>query len=115
VLRARPLGGANVTPAAEFNIWADPEAARRVFSSGLDLTMVGLDVTTKALLTSVDAQRLAGTGAAGALLADLHAFYARHHRRRHSGGGGPVHDAVAVAHLIDPSLMERERCGVRVD
>jgi inosine-uridine nucleoside N-ribohydrolase len=86
-----------------------------VFSSGLDLTMVGLDVTTKALLGSVHAQRLAATGAAGALLADLHAFYARHHRGRHSGDGAPVHDAVAVAHVIDPSLMEMERCGVRVD
>src|ERR1700760_3312628 len=44
-------GGGNVTPAAEFNIWADPEAAKRVFASELDLTMVGLDVTHKALLT----------------------------------------------------------------
>jgi inosine-uridine nucleoside N-ribohydrolase len=115
VLMGGAIAEGNVTPAAESNIWADPEAARRVFSSGLDLTMVGLDVTTKALLRSVDAQRLAGTGAAGALLADLHAFYARHHRRRHSGGGAPVHDAVAVAHVIDPSLMEMKRCGVRVD
>jgi inosine-uridine nucleoside N-ribohydrolase len=115
VLMGGAIAEGNVTPAAESNIWADPEAARRVFSSGLDLTMVGLDVTYKAPLTDVRAQRLAATGSAGALLADLHAFYARHHRRRHSGGGAPVHDAVAVAHVIDNSLLEVKRCGVRVD
>jgi len=115
VLMGGAIAEGNVTPAAEFNIWADPEAARRVFSSGLDLTMVGLDVTHKAMLTDVHARRLAATGSAGTLVADLHAFYARHHRRRRCGGGAPVHDAVAVAHVIDPGLMEMKRCGVRVD
>jgi len=115
VLMGGAIAEGNVTPAAESNIWADPEAARRVFSSGLDLTMVGLDVTYKAQLTDVHAQRLAATGSPGALLADLHAFYARHHRRRTGGGAAPVHDAVAVAHVIDPSLLEVKRCGVRVD
>jgi inosine-uridine nucleoside N-ribohydrolase len=115
VLMGGAIAEGNVTPAAEFNIWADPEAARRVFSGGLDLTMVGLDVTYKALLTDVHAQRLAATGSAGTLLANLHAFYARHHRRHRYGGGAPVHDAVAVAHVIDPSLMAMQRCGVRVD
>ena len=115
VLMGGAIAEGNVTPAAESNIWADPEAARRVFSSDLDLTMVGLDVTHKALLTDVHAKRLAGTGPAGTLVADLHTFYARHHRRRHRGGGAPVHDAVAVAHVIDPSLIEMKSCGVRVD
>jgi inosine-uridine nucleoside N-ribohydrolase len=115
VLMGGAIAEGNVTPAAESNMWADPEAGRRVFSSGLDLTMVGLDVTHRALLTDVHAQRLAASGPAGALLADLHAFYARHHRRRHGGAGAPVHDAVAVAYVIDPSLLEMQRCGVRVD
>src|SRR3712207_8888277 len=58
----RSMGGAiaegNVTPAAEFNIWVDPEAAARVFASGLDVTMFGLDVTHRALLREPDAERL---------------------------------------------------------
>ena len=52
------VAGGNVTPAAEFNIWADPEAAHRLFQSGLDVTMIGLDVTHKALLTPAHADRL---------------------------------------------------------
>ena len=51
VLMGGAIAEGNVTPAAEFNIWADPEAAQRVFTSGLDVTMVGLDVTHKALVT----------------------------------------------------------------
>src|SRR6476659_2514873 len=54
VLMGGAIAEGNVTPAAEFNIWADPEAARRVFESGLDVTMVGLDVTHKALVKSED-------------------------------------------------------------
>ena len=52
------IGEGNVTPAAEFNIWADPEAARRVFASGIDVTMVGLDVTHQALITAAHAEQL---------------------------------------------------------
>src|SRR5213078_2758837 len=57
VLMGGAIAEGNVTPAAEFNIWADPEAAARVFSSGLDVTMVGLDVTHQALLTDEHAAR----------------------------------------------------------
>ena len=113
------MGGAiaqgNVTPAAEFNIWADPEAAQRVFSSGLDLTMVGLDVTHKALMSKPHVERLAGSGVAGKLVADLYGFYAEHHRRRYGWDGAPVHDAVALAHVIDGTLLEIKDCGVIVD
>src|SRR6202034_1245211 len=69
VLMGGAFGEGNVTPAAEFNIWADPEAAQRVFASGLDLTMVGLDVTHKALMTPAHAQRLGASGRAGKLVA----------------------------------------------
>ena len=73
------IGVGNVTPSAEFNIWADPEAAHRVFTRGLDVTMVGLDVTHRAMLSAARADALRETGRAGAVVADLHGFYRRFH------------------------------------
>jgi pyrimidine-specific ribonucleoside hydrolase len=115
VLMGGAIGLGNVTPAAEFNIWVDPEAARRVFSSGLEVTMVGLDVTHKALLRQLHVDRLAGSGVAGKFAADLYGFYARHHRDRYGWDGAPVHDAVAIAHLLDESLLEIRACAVKID
>jgi inosine-uridine nucleoside N-ribohydrolase len=115
VLMGGAIGEGNVTPGAEFNIWADPEAARRVFSSEVDVTMVGLDVTHKALMRKAHVDRLADSGSAGRLVADLYGFYAQHHRRRYGWDGAPVHDAVAVAHVIDETLLRCIDCGVRVD
>jgi inosine-uridine nucleoside N-ribohydrolase len=110
VLMGGAIAEGNVTPAAEFNIWADPEAAARVFASGIDLTMVGLDVTHKAQMTHEHATRLRASGRTGALVADLHAFYARFHREVYGFEGAPIHDAVAVAHVVAPGLLEtRER------
>jgi len=115
VLMGGAIGLGNVTPAAEFNIWADPEAAGRVFESGLDVTMAGLDVTHKALMHEQHVERLAAGGCAGRLVADLYDFYVRHHRLRYAWDGAPVHDAVAMAHVIDPTLLEIKHRGVRID
>jgi inosine-uridine nucleoside N-ribohydrolase len=115
VLMGGAIGEGNTTPSAEFNIWADPEAAQRVFSAGLDVTMVGLDVTHQALMTQAHADRLATAGRAGQLVADLYGFYARFHRQRYGWDGVPVHDAVAVAHVIDPTLLTIKHCAVIVD
>jgi len=115
VLMGGAVGEGNVTPAAEFNIWADPEAAHLVFRSGLNLTMVGLDVTHKALMTPDHTATLAQAGKAGKLVADLFSFYARFHWREYGWDGAPVHDAVAVAHVIDPTLLETVHRGVIVD
>jgi len=115
VLMGGAIAEGNVTPAAEFNIWADPEAASRVFDSGTPVTMVGLDVTHRALMTQAHADRLAGSGTAGTLVADLYAFYSQFHKRRYAWDGAPVHDAVALAHVIDPTLLDVRRCGVKVD
>jgi inosine-uridine nucleoside N-ribohydrolase len=104
-----------VTPAAEFNIWADPEAAHMVFSSGLDVTMVGLDVTHQALITPGHVERMASAGRAGRLVADLYGFYAQFHSRSYGWDGAPVHDAVALAHVVDGTLLSTKPCGVVVD
>ena len=115
VLMGGAYGQGNVTPAAESNIWADPEAAHRVFSSELDLTMVGLDVTHKALLTPAHAQHLATSGRAGKLVADLYGFYSRFHASTYGWDAAPIHDAVALAHVIDNRVLTTTHCGVRVD
>ncbi|MGA2012711.1 MAG: nucleoside hydrolase, partial [Solirubrobacteraceae bacterium] len=115
VLMGGAIGEGNVTPAAEFNVWADPEAAHRVLTSGLAVTMVGLDVTHRALIDDGHVRRLGGAGAAGRLAAGLYGFASRHHRERYGWAGIPVHDAVALAHVIDPTLLVTTRCGVVAD
>jgi inosine-uridine nucleoside N-ribohydrolase len=115
VLMGGSIGEGNVTPAAEFNIWADPEAAHRVFATDVDVTMVGLDVTHKALLTPDHLEVLEVAGEPGKLVADLYRFFLSIHGDRYGWVGAPVHDAVAVAHVIDGSLLQTTRCGVMID
>ncbi|HSC02003.1 MAG TPA: nucleoside hydrolase [Solirubrobacteraceae bacterium] len=115
VLMGGAIGEGNTTPAAEFNIWVDPEAAHRVFQSGVDITMVGLDVTHQALMTPPHVERLAAGGKAGKLVADLYEFYSQFHQRHYGWQGAPVHDAVAMAHVIDGTLLTTQHCGLLVD
>jgi pyrimidine-specific ribonucleoside hydrolase len=115
VLMGGAIAEGNVTPAAEFNIWADPEAAARVFTSGIDVTMVGLDVTHKALFRPADSERLAATGRTGKLVAELFGFYQQFHSEQYGWDGSPVHDAVAVAHVIRDDLVTTADRGVVVD
>ncbi|HXR12412.1 MAG TPA: nucleoside hydrolase [Gaiellaceae bacterium] len=113
------MGGAiaegNVTPAAEFNAFVDPEAAAAVFGSGIPLTMVGLDVTHKALFTRAHADRLRDTGKVGKVVAELSDFFQLFHERRYGFEGSPIHDAMAVAEVIDPSLLETVLCNVEIE
>jgi inosine-uridine nucleoside N-ribohydrolase len=113
------MGGAiaegNVTPAAEFNAFVDPEAAAEVFGSGIDVTMMGLDVTHQALFTPEHAERLRDAGAAGRVVAELADFFLQFHRQLYRFEGAPIHDAVAVAHVIDPTLVETLRCNVEIE
>jgi len=115
VLMGGAIAEGNVTPAAEFNVWADPEAAARVFTSGLDVTMVGLDVTHRALVTTEHAEELRESGRVGRAVAELLDFYGVFHREVYGFEGSPVHDAVAVAHVIDPTLLETRHLNVQVD
>src|ERR671937_3065323 len=113
VLMGGAIAEGNVTPAAEFNIWADPEAAARVFTSGIDVTMIGLDVTHKALFTPTHAQRL--EGGVGEVVRALLEFYGEFHRKQYGWDGSPIHDAVAVAQVARPELVDTVERGVEVD
>src|SRR4029079_7068993 len=101
VLMGGAIAEGNMTPAAEFNIWADPEAAQSVFHSGLDVTMVGLDVTHRAVTTPAIQERLRGVGRIGTFVADLVDFFSVYHAQTYGWEGAPIHDAVAAAHVID--------------
>jgi inosine-uridine nucleoside N-ribohydrolase len=115
VLMGGAIAEGNVTPAAEFNIWADPEAAQRVFTSGLDVTMVGLDVTHRALLMPDRVEELRAAGRAGRFVAELFDFFHRFHEQIYGFEGSPIHDAVAVAEIIRPGIVELKRRHVEVD
>jgi inosine-uridine nucleoside N-ribohydrolase len=115
VLMGGSIGLGNVTPAAEFNIWADPEAAAQVFASGLDVTMIGLDVTHEALLGDADAERLRGSGRTGRMVAELYDFFHRFHAETYGFSGSPIHDAVAVAYVFRPELVQTEHRHVAIE
>jgi len=115
VLMGGSIAEGNFTPAAEFNVWCDPEAAARVFASGLDVTMVGLDVTHKALLGPAEEARLRATGRIGAFVAELNVFVSRYHRDTYGWDGAPIHDAVAVAQVVRPELVEMRRRNVEIE
>jgi inosine-uridine nucleoside N-ribohydrolase len=115
VLMGGAIGLGNVTPAAEFNLWADPEAAAQVFASGIDLTMIGLDVTHQALLMNEDAERLRASGRTGKMVAELYDFFHRFHADVYGFGGSPIHDAVALAYVFRPDLVETKHCQVAVE
>ncbi|MDN4608935.1 nucleoside hydrolase [Sporosarcina highlanderae] len=115
------MGGAvfapgNVTPYSEANILADPEAADYVFSSGLPVTIVGLDVTMKTLLpaATLDDWRAMGTDDAR-FYADMTEFYIQAYEEFEPGFGGcALHDPLAVGVAIDPSFVRREEWNVKV-
>jgi pyrimidine-specific ribonucleoside hydrolase len=113
------MGGAvdlgNWTPAAEFNIWVDPEAADVVLRSGLDLTMIGLEVTHQAWLADEHADALRGRGDCGQFVAELLDHFVGFHQERFGWEGAPIHDAVTIAHLIDPTLVTTVFANVEVD
>jgi purine nucleosidase len=115
VLMGGAIAEGNMTPAAEFNIWADPEAAQRVFHAGVPVTMIGLDVTHRALLTPAWAERFRAAGRLGTFVAELVEFFKRYHARTYGWDGAPIHDAVALAQVFRPELVRTERRNVEVE
>lgn len=104
----------DVTEAAEFNAFVDPEAAAAVFAADAEPTMIGLDVTHRARVGPRYQERLRRGGRAGQFAARLLDFYGSVYRERHGWDGPPVHDALAVAVAIDPTLVRTEYRHVRV-
>jgi inosine-uridine nucleoside N-ribohydrolase len=109
----------NRTAMAEFNIWADPEAAAIVFGSGAPLVMAGLDVTHRFQATPPRIERVrALPGALAAVLADLFVFFAGNYLARHDPGsieGAAVHDPLAVLAVTHPTLFARARRHVVIE
>ena len=105
------MGGAyqlgNITPAAEFNILADPDAAHVVFTSGTDLTMMGLDLTRQAQATSEVIDKIKSlNNKASELFVDLMEFFASTQKEVFGWPAPPVHDPTTIAYIIDPSCIE---------
>jgi inosine-uridine nucleoside N-ribohydrolase len=109
-------GRGNTRPYAEFNALVDPEAAEIVFASGLPLTMVGLNLTHQAQATPevIDRLRAVGNPAARATIGWL-SFFADTYRTVYGFAGPPVHDACALALLIDPSLVRSVDAFVAIE
>ncbi|MDO5285416.1 MAG: nucleoside hydrolase [Actinomycetia bacterium] len=107
----------NRSPAAEFNIWFDPEAAARVFAAGVPVTMVGLDVTQKALFAPSDWDRLRGPGAGPVAQAvtGMIDFYGSFYRSFLGTDATAQHDALAVTALVKPELVTTEHVWVGVE
>jgi inosine-uridine nucleoside N-ribohydrolase len=115
VLMGGAIAEGNMTPAAEFNIWADPEAAQAVFHAGVPTTMIGLDVTHRALTTPALQRQLRAGGTIGTFVAGLVDFFAVYHRETYGWDGAPIHDAVAVAHVIRPGIVTTLARNVEVE
>ena len=116
VLMGGAIGLGNVTPAAEFNIYVDPHAAAAVFGAGAPLTMLGLDVTHKAVVTPERLERFGALGTpVGAACRGMLDFYNRFDRDRYGMDGGPLHDPCVIAYLLRPDLFRGKDCRVEIE
>lgn len=115
------MGGAyfevgNITPTAEFNIYVDPEAARIVFASGVDIVVMPLDVTHKALVT---APRVAAfralPGNVGPAVASWTDFFERFDKEKYGSAGAPLHDPCTIAYLLQPDLFAGRHINVEIE
>lgn len=115
------MGGAyfevgNITPAAEFNIHVDPDAARIVFRAGAPITVMPLDVTHKALVTKPrnDAFRALGTPV-GVAVAEMTDFFERFDKEKYGSAGAPLHDPCTIAYLLEPGLFTGRHINVEIE
>ncbi|NND20697.1 MAG: nucleoside hydrolase [Silicimonas sp.] len=115
------MGGAyfevgNITPAAEFNIFVDPEAADIVFKSGIALTVMPLDVTHKALTTRPRVEAFRGLGTeVGLAVAEWTDFFERFDKAKYGSEGAPLHDPCTIAYLLEPALFSGRFVNVEIE
>lgn len=115
------MGGAyfevgNITPAAEFNIYVDPEAAEIVFKSGVKITVMPLDVTHKALTSAqwiADVKSL--NSEVGRMVASWTDFFERFDTEKYGSQGAPLHDPCTIAYLINPDLFQGRFINVEIE
>jgi len=108
--------GGNITPTAEFNIYVDPQAADIVFKSGVDIVVMPLDVTHKALVTKArnDAFRALNTPV-GIAVAQMTDFFERFDKEKYGSAGAPLHDPCVTAYLIKPDLFKGRHINVEIE
>lgn len=115
------MGGAyfevgNITPAAEFNIYVDPEAAAVVFGSGVPIVVMPLDVTHKALVTKARNDALRSLGSpVGVAVAQMTDFFERFDKEKYGSNGAPLHDPCVTAYLIKPELFSGRHINVEIE
>ncbi|QCZ49403.1 Purine nucleosidase [Levilactobacillus brevis] len=116
VMMGGAYGTGNFTPSAEFNIYADPEAANVVFRSGVPIVMMGLDLTNQTVCTPDIIDRMEAVGnKAGKLFGDMLRFTLKTQYEEFGLEAGPIHDATTIGYLIDPDLFETQDEFVVVD
>ena len=115
------MGGAyfevgNITPAAEFNIFVDPDAAKIVFEAGIDMVVMPLDVTHKALVTGErnEAFRQLDTSV-GIAVAEMTDFFERFDKEKYGSSGAPLHDPCVTAYMIDPTIFSGKKINVEIE
>ncbi len=115
------MGGAyfevgNITPAAEFNIYVDPEAAAKVFACGAPITVMPLDVTHKALTNAARVQAFRDLGTpVGQAVAEWTDFFERFDKEKYGAAGAPLHDPCTIAYLIRPELFSGRHINVEIE
>ena len=108
--------GGNITPAAEFNIYVDPEAADEVFRSGMPIVMMPLDVTHRVLTFKSRVAAIRALGSRPAIaMAEMLEFFERFDIEKYGSDGGPLHDPTVIAYLLKPELFSGRDCNVEIE
>ena len=108
--------GGNTTPAAEFNIYVDPHAAKVVFGAGIPLVVMPLDLTHKALTTHARVERFAAIDSkVGTFTAEMLDFFERFDKEKYGSEGAPLHDPNVIAYLLQPEIYSGRAVNIEIE